>query len=128
VRETVEVSGAQTLSDVDVLLNITHPFDTDLDVFLESPGGTVVELFTDIGGDGDDFTDTLLDDEAPEPLLDSPAAAPFTGRFRPEGSLADFDGEDPNGTWTLHVTDDQGTTGGNLDGWSLILHGTTPCD
>ena len=45
-----------------VTLDITHTRDEDLDVFLIGPDRTRVELFTDVGGTGDNFTSTTLDD------------------------------------------------------------------
>ncbi|HNB72050.1 MAG TPA: proprotein convertase P-domain-containing protein [Acidobacteriota bacterium] len=37
----------------------------------------------------------------------------------PEESFGVFDGEDPNGTWTLTISDDTRTSGGTLNNWSL---------
>ena len=45
-------------------MNISHTSDTDLDVFLIAPDATRVRLFTDVGGGSDNFTDTILSDEA----------------------------------------------------------------
>jgi subtilisin-like proprotein convertase family protein len=103
VSATVIVPGAKPVSGVDVWLNIAHTQDSDLEVALESPGGTLVELFSGVGGSGDDFDGTVLDDEAAVAITSG--TAPFTDTYRPEGSLADFDGEMTGGLWTLWVTD-----------------------
>ncbi|RLB86259.1 MAG: hypothetical protein DRH10_10595, partial [Deltaproteobacteria bacterium] len=103
-------------------LNITHPNVEDLDVYLKSPTGTEIELFTDIGGSGDNFTNTILDAGASINIAD--ASAPFTGRFLPEGGtnvLNSFDGENPNGTWTLKIEDDATGDTGTLDDWELTI-------
>ena len=120
----VDVAGIRRLDDIDVYLDITHTFDDDLDVFLISPSGTTVELFTDIGSSGDDFTATVLDDEAADAIadFDDSANAPFTGSWQPEGSLSDFDGEDPTGTWTLEITDDAGGDEGTSQRLGAIHH------
>ena len=39
----------------------------------------------------------------------------------PEEAMAAFIGEDPNGTWTLTISDDLAGDGGSLDGWSLDI-------
>jgi hypothetical protein len=39
----------------------------------------------------------------------------------PEEPLAAFDGEDPNGTWTLTVSDDGDSDGGELRSWRLDI-------
>ncbi len=101
----INIPDAMSILDINItLVDIEHEFDADLDIFLESPNGTIVELTTDNGGGDDDFTMTVFDDEATQAIAFG--SAPFTGSFRPEGFLGSFDGENPNGTWTLHVTDD----------------------
>jgi subtilisin-like proprotein convertase family protein len=105
--------------DVNVTLNIQHSWVSDLDVFLRSPGGILVELFTDVGGSGSNFTGTILDDSASVAI--SSGFAPFTGSFRPEGVLADFQGSDPNGEWSLILSDDSPFDAGTLLNWSLHI-------
>jgi hypothetical protein len=112
------------LVDVDATLTIQHTYDGDLDVYLVSPLGSRIELFTDIGGSGDNFLGTILSDTAPDAAGAAPTpitagTAPFTGRFRPEGFLSALEGENPNGSWTLEVTDDAGGDVGSLISWSL---------
>jgi len=121
----IVISGAKaitTMSDVNVTLDITHPNVEDLDVFLESPTGTVVELFTDVGGASANFTDTTLDDDVGTPI--TAGSAPFTGSFVPEGNLDAYGGETAVGTWTLTVTDDTPGNAGTLNSWSLAITGT----
>ena len=60
---TINIADPGTITDLDVRLNIDHTRDADLDVFLIAPDGTRVELFTDVGSTGDNYTDTILDDE-----------------------------------------------------------------
>jgi subtilisin family serine protease/subtilisin-like proprotein convertase family protein len=107
------------LTDVNVKLSITHTYDADLDVYLLAPSGQKVELFTDVGGDGNNFTNTVLDDAATTAI--TVGTAPFTGTFRPEGKLADFNGVNANGVWTLQIIDDAGGDVGSLTAWSLAL-------
>jgi subtilisin-like proprotein convertase family protein len=113
----MELSG--TVMGVVVTLDITHTFDSDLDVFLVSPVGTRVELFTDVGGIEDNFVGTVLDDAATESI--ATGLAPFTGTFAPEGSLSDLFGEPAQGTWTLEITDDLGGDDGTLDSWGIVV-------
>ena len=79
---------------------------------------TDVELSTDNGGTGENFTNTRFDDEAATPITSG--SAPFTGSFQPEGSLATLDGKAANGTWTLRIYDDAGSDTGTLNAWSLV--------
>lgn len=120
ITSTRTVSGLLgTIDDLNVRLSIDHTWVEDLDVFLTSPSGTRVELFTDVGGSGQNFTNTTLDDSATKSI--TAGTAPFSGSFRPEGSLADFNGENPNGVWTLQVTDDNGSDVGTLVSWSITI-------
>ena len=68
-----------------VNVNLTHTSTGELDIFLVSPSGAVLELSTDNGGSGDNFTNTVFRDNAPTSI--TAGTAPFTGSFRPEGTL-----------------------------------------
>jgi len=58
------VSGLEGyIRDVNVTLDITHTW-TAISTCSDQPSGTRVELFTDVGVSGDNFTNTTLDDEA----------------------------------------------------------------
>jgi ELWxxDGT repeat protein len=110
------------ISHVTVTLNITHPVDSDLLLTLVSPSGTQVQLVNQRGGSGQNFTGTILDDNAATPI--SAGTAPFTGTFQPEQPLAALAGQNANGVWTLHYTDLFQLNSGTLQGWSLTF--TTP--
>lgn len=119
------VSGISgTVSDVNVLINLSQTYTGDMEFRLLGPGGSpVVNLITRRGGSGDNFVNTILDDEAP--IAISAGAAPFTGSYRPEQPLSAYDGLNPNGTWTLQVRDMAGGDLGVLQNWSLIITDST---
>ncbi|MBD1938468.1 proprotein convertase P-domain-containing protein [Microcoleus sp. FACHB-68] len=120
VSSNLNASGVVgSITDVAVTLNIQHPRTSDLDVFLMSPSGKRIELFTDVGGNGTDFLNTVLTDDASASIAF--ASAPFNSSFRAEGRLSDFDGENPNGSWRLEITDDTGQQVGQLRSWSLSI-------
>ncbi|MFZ9387821.1 MAG: proprotein convertase P-domain-containing protein [Chitinophagaceae bacterium] len=132
---TINVAGAGTqIIDVNMLTNITHTFASDLDITITSPAGTVVTLTTDNGGGNDNvFAGTIWDDDAnpggqvpytsnngmvtDNQYSNNVLASPLT----PEEALAAFIGENPNGTWTLRVSDDLGGDVGTLNNWSLDI-------
>ncbi len=120
----LQIEESFTLADVDVLLDITHTYVGDLDIYLVAPNGTRIELATDVGGTGDDFSGTIFDQQAPTSIVDT--AAPFTGRFRPEGSLDVLAGIDAQGPWVLEITDDSPWDVGTLNRWALALHAGPP--
>ena len=117
---TLAVAGTTgVVTDVNVTLDITHAYDSDVRAHLVSPAGRRVELVSAAGGAGDNFTATVFDDEAATAVTSG--AAPFTGSFKPTGSLADFDGAWANGTWTLQVDDVAQYDAGTLRNWSITL-------
>ncbi|HMO37002.1 MAG TPA: proprotein convertase P-domain-containing protein, partial [Gemmatales bacterium] len=115
------VSGfTGSIIDVNVLLNMSHTWVGDMEFRLLGPNGTTtVNLITRRGGSGDNFVNTILDDQAP--IAISAGTAPFTGSFRPEQALSAFHGQNPNGTWTLQARDLAGGDVGVLHNWSLII-------
>ena len=126
-HSSLVVSGVSgTVSNIRVGFNITHTFDADLDIFLVSPAGTVLELSTDNGSSFNNYTDTFIQTSGGFPSITT-GTAPFTGTFSPEGSIAILQGQNPNGTWQLRVVDDAGGDVGTLLDWSLaFLSGPTP--
>jgi subtilisin-like proprotein convertase family protein len=115
---TVRVGPADgPLSDLDVTVSLTHPATGELTAYLISPAGTKVAL-TAANTAGANLTNTTFDDEAGTAV--AAGAAPYTGRFRPAQPLSAFDGQWPDGLWTLQLDDaNTGANSGTLLGWSL---------
>ncbi len=120
LTQTLMVDDLGMIEDLDVKVNFNHEWDSDLDVYLIAPDATRIELFTDVGGSQDHFVDTILDDQSSTPI--TAGAAPFTGRYRPEGVLGGLVGKDIHGQWKLEATDDSSNGSGTLNSWSLIAN------
>ena len=117
---SVTINDTGRVRDINVMFDIIHTRNEDLEIFLEAPDGTLVELISAVGGDSDNFTATTLDDEAVQSITSG--IGPFSGRFQPQGSLADFHGKGVKGTWQLHVTDNIANSDlGVLLKWSLLV-------
>ena len=120
VSSTLDVNGlGGNITDVNITLDINHTWNEDVTATLISPSGTRIELFNAIGGSSDNFSGTMLDDDAPQNIADG--NAPFNGVFRPAQDLASLDGEDPNGTWTLEVNDSYPEDGGRINSFSVSI-------
>lgn len=112
-----------SLSKAVVGINVWHTYLTDIDVYLESPTGTWIELTTDngcSGNYGDSTTDALFDDAAAYSIIGTPDCY-YTGVYRPEQPLSGLAGEDANGTWILHVYDDTAGYTGTLRHFTLSV-------
>lgn len=113
------IGAGATLDAVDI--DITHTFDSDLDISLVSPSGTVLNLSDDNGGSDDNYTLTTFSDGAGTNI--TAGSAPFTGTFAPEGGTfaATFAGECITGDWELRVTDDAGGDTGTLNNFQITF-------
>ena len=108
----------------DLSNGLTHTFVGDLVVTLTSPTGTSVVLLDHVGGYGNNFGGTRLDDEV-SPVLASAGGfqAPFPGSWAPSNPLDAFRGLEPNGTWTLTIEDTLALDTGSVQQWSLHFNG-----
>lgn len=126
IMSTLNVTGlAGTITDVNLTLNITHDFVSNLEATLISPTGSQIPLFSNVGGSGENFVNTTFDDEASTSITPS-ATSPFTDAFQPRGFLGVVDGEDPNGVWTLQIEDQVASNSGTLNNWSLKIATDVP--
>ena len=103
-----------------VCLDLETDFTADIRLWLRSPSGQLLELSTQNGGAGDNYTGTCFTPSATTPVIGS--AAPFTGNFMPEGDWADLNGSQINGDWQLLVSDDFGLSEGELLSWSMCFN------
>jgi len=120
LEETIQVNDVGLIADLNVTIVLNHDYDWDLLIYLKGPDGTVVELSTNNGSLGDDYTGTIFDDEAA--TLITAGSAPFEERFQSEGSLSDFDGKPIKGTWTLQICDYAYLMEGRLLWWELTAN------
>lgn len=115
--DSILITDTRLILDVNVRLNITHTFDSDLQISLIAPDNTEIILVNRRGADGDNFTATLMDDEALNAI--SGGTAPFAGSYRPDNALSGFDGKSAAGTWTLRIVDTTANNTGTLNSWSI---------
>lgn len=109
---------------ISVCLDITTDFDADLRIFLRSPNNQLLELSTNNGGSGDNYTQTCFSATAITPITSG--TAPFTGMFRPEGNFSVLNGAPINGNWSLVVSDAFGANAmGKLNWWSITFRSQT---
>lgn len=112
VEVPLAVPDLGAVADVNVRLRLNHTFDADLNIGLEGPDGTFVDLSSGNGASGDNYGSgandcsgqpTVFDDSATTPITGG--TAPFAGAFRPEQALAAFVGKPSAGIWKLRIAD-----------------------
>ncbi len=103
-----------------VCVNITHTYDADVTVWIVAPDGTAGVLFANVGGGGQNFTNTCVNDNGS--LTFGASNAPFTGTFKPTGQMGLVNNnQNPNGTWHLRVNDNYGADEGTVNSFSITF-------
>lgn len=109
-----------------VCINLTHTWDSDLDIYLIAPDGTTAMLSSGQGGADDDYTNTCFNVYATQAITSG--TAPFTGTFKPMGQMGRVNnGQNGNGIWTLRVIDTYAADAGTMLSVSLTF-GNTPAN
>lgn len=122
VNSIIAVNNNQTITDINVTVNITHTWVEDLTLTLTSPNGIAILLSVANGGSGENYTNTVFDDDATIKISDG--FAPFTGRFIPQLPLANLNNLESRGDWTLNVADNaEEDDKGIISNWSLEICG-----
>ena len=142
VRDPIAVKGLNPrgkIKDVNVGVRISHPFASDLEIYLASPRG-VVNLAHDVGGSGNNYGNgfagcsgglTTFDSQTPTSIATTGLQAPFVGFYGPQESLNLLNGlgdkKATNATWSLLVMDDNNQHGtGSVDCFQLTVRTTNP--
>ncbi|MBI3509531.1 MAG: CotH kinase family protein [Bacteroidetes bacterium] len=103
-----------------VRINLTHTWDSDLDIRIIAPDGTQGMLSSGNGGSGDDYTNTVFTDTASTNIGNG--NSPFTGYFKPQGQMGLVNNnQNGNGTWILQVTDMAAQDSGMVLSWSITF-------
>lgn len=152
---TIEVSGEPpNIQRLTLTIDsFEHTFPDDVDILLVGPTGRTLRLMSDAGGGTDVINELLVFDDTGPALPDNMEI--HSGTYRPSNytpdpvclgggvqsmsdvfnapapappygvALAEYNGSDPNGTWSLYVVDDCTVDAGMIvEGWSLEI--TTP--
>ena len=103
-----------------ICINLTHTYDSDLEISIIAPDGTSKILATGLGGGGNDYTNTCFNNSG---LINiTSGTPPFTGTFISQGYMGMVNnGQNGNGTWNLRVRDMAAQDVGNLLAWSITF-------
>lgn len=107
-----------------ICINLTHTWDSDLNIYIIAPDGTTSALVMGMGGANDNYTNTCFNAFASQSI--TAGTAPFTGTFRPMGEIGRVNnGQNGNGTWKLRVVDSYPADVGTMISFSVTF-GTNP--
>lgn len=109
------------ITDVNVGIDITHTWNSDLIISIINPDNTTVVLANRRGGSSDNYENTIFDQEAVNTIASG--TGPFAGSFIPDGDLSVFNGTQSAGTWILQVRDVAAGDGGTINAFNLEICG-----
>lgn len=102
IQRSLSTDAPGKVGSVEVSVNITHTWISDLRIILRSPEGTEVILHNETGGNADDVVKTYS-------LATTPA-------------LKSLEGQLIRGDWQLRVADRVGKDFGKLNTWGIVIH------
>ncbi len=111
IDDSMDINLGANVTGIEVYVDITHTYQGDLIVSLESPDGTSVTLHNRTGGSTDNLIGWYPDD------------------MDPAGNLDDFIGDLADGLWTMTISDNAGGDTGTFNEWCLkITYAGDPTD
>lgn len=111
---TIEVPGDFILSEANISMDITHSWLSDLLITIVSPSGKEIKLIERACTSNEGLIATFNDTGS---ILN--CQTPTQGTFVPSESLANFNGETGNGTWTIRINDNGAEDVGVLNSWAI---------
>ena len=122
VTKTITVpASSATITDVNVSVNVTHERLSDVEIQMVNPQGTVVRLFNKNCGSTNSTLAIQYDDSGA--ALD--CAKTTEQIVIPVDLLSAFNGQNPQGTWTLRVRDNVVGNFGTINSTSINICGQT---
>jgi subtilisin-like proprotein convertase family protein len=130
------VPAGAIVTQVDVKLDVVHPWLKDLRINLEAPNGKIINLYNQHGDSGQNLTNTIISSNTAAAAFTNVAtAAPFTGTFRAslanQTTIATTPAVNstlfselftvPNGDWKVRVYDDGSTDLGTLLNCNIVI-------
>ncbi|MBI5472564.1 MAG: T9SS type A sorting domain-containing protein [Ignavibacteriae bacterium] len=122
--DTLVTPALSNLNYVSVRIDtLYHTYVGDINIRIWGPNGAAAALTLRRGSSGDHFIGTAFTDFAYLPISSVVAAdSPFTNFYRPDSTLARFQGASmPAGNWILVLSDSAGGDTGRVVQWSLVV-------
>ncbi|AWI25348.1 zinc-dependent metalloprotease [Flavobacterium pallidum] len=126
INSTMNISDNVSIRDLDLTVDITHSWISDLRVSLVSPGGTVLTLIANQCNvnPGVPNMNVTFDDLGSFLVCGTNPA--ISGTIKPLNALSNFNNISAQGNWTLRILDNQSGDGGTLNSWSMKVCSAAP--
>ena len=116
VQSTLEFDQALNITNLEVSLDLTHSYLSDLVITLYAPSGTAAVLLANSCTDSENVMATFSQDS---PDFECASTPGVSGRVKPLSSLEVFRGESLKGIWRLEVQDVASFDGGSINSFSI---------
>jgi subtilisin-like proprotein convertase family protein len=110
------------ITSLTVNMTLDHQRDGDLYITLTAPNGTVTVLYENSTDNGVNFVNTTFSDAAPQSILNGTAPYSNPNGYQPLQPLANLNGSQVNGTYTLTIDDYITNNIGELVNWSITIN------
>ncbi len=128
LNDTIIFPQDITVTDVDIKIDISHTWVSDLSLTVTNNGTTSTTTIIDRPNNcSSDDIDTTIDDDNGTPVENECSVTPpaiGAGPFTPNNPLSVFDGEAAMNNWTLNVRDHANQDTGTLNEWCIVVTGT----
>lgn len=115
----LNIPTTELVSDVNVAVNLTHTWLSDINIALLNPGGTQINVFNrgcDNGGVTQNLNATF-DDQG----VAATCAATITGNVLPANPLSVYNGTNPQGNWLIGFRDLGNGDLGTVNSFSITI-------
>ncbi|WP_290842182.1 proprotein convertase P-domain-containing protein [Flavobacterium sp.] len=116
---TIPSTCATAAQLTSMTVNVTHTYNSDLELYLSSPYGQMIPLITKKGGSGDNIVATLQAGGTALPT----GNVTINGTYTPETAFSTLTGN-ATGIWTLVVSDNVANDSGTFNSWSMTFTST----
>ncbi|MDQ3190421.1 MAG: gliding motility-associated C-terminal domain-containing protein [Bacteroidota bacterium] len=124
----INVSGVNTATIstgtiASVCFTITHTRNSNLEIRLRCPSGSLVDLSIGNGGTGSNYTNVCMDESGTQMISTVGNVTPITGTYIPHaGGFGALNGCNTNGLWTLEIYDNTCDNEGELINWNITFN------
>lgn len=119
----INVNETNLISDINVGIDVTHPYIGDLQVSILSPEGTQIDLITQGLCSSENNLKITFDDDTIDDINCS--STNNNEIYKPVEALSSLNNENPFGNWTLGIADLASGDTGTLNAWTIEVCYTT---